>query len=183
MEPSQPRRTCPQCGQTLPPDAAACAKCGRDETNPFISPAAAIEPPTDRRLEPHWITAVIVVVFASIVIGVLVPGLGLLLGMVFVPASIRAAAVMRREAENASSPAKRIGYAQALFASAGVMFLVWLASTIAFSIICFPLGLISFDLHSGPGVGLIAGLILGFLSGLAVFIWLTRKYWPRASKD
>jgi hypothetical protein len=63
------------------------------------------------------------------------------------------------------------------------MFLVWLASAIAFTIICFPLGLLSFDVHSGGGVGLVAGAVLGFAAGLTVFIWLNRRFWPRTAKD
>lgn len=182
MEPDSSQRTCPRCGQLLPLSAEACAQCGRDEANPFTSPATPIAPPIEH-LGPNAFGAAVAVIGCSVVIGIMVPGLGVLLGLVLVPASIRAAAAMRRQAATAATSAKPIGYLQALLTSAGVMFLVWLASTIAFTIICFPLGLLSFDIHSGGGVGLAAGLMLGALAGLAVFFWLTHRYWPRAARN
>lgn len=182
MEPSPSSRTCPQCGQPLPPDVEACAKCGRDEANPFTSPAAPIErEPGDNN--PLLVVAILAIVFVSVIVTFIVPGLGIPLGIVFVPAAVRASAVLRRQRTAAAPAAKQVGYLHAMLTSAGVMFLVWLASSIAFTIICFPLGLISFDIKSGGGVGLIVGLILGFAAGLAVFIWLTHRFWPRAAKD
>lgn len=183
MEPAPPEKTCPQCGQKLPPGAETCAACGRNDVNPFSSPAAPIDPPAEAAGPPNRLASgVVAALTASIVIGYFVPGLGILLCLLLVPASIRAAAVMRRQAAPASA-ARQVGYLQALLVSTGVMFLVWLASTVAFTIVCFPLGLISFDVHSGGGAGLAFGLILGFASGLAVFVWLTRRFWPRAARN
>jgi hypothetical protein len=184
MEPAPPEKTCPQCGQKLPPGADTCAACGRNDVNPFSSPAAPIDPPaaTSGLLNRLSVGGAAGALFASIVIGYFVPGLGILLCLLLVPASIRAAAVMRRQTAPASA-AGQVGYLQALLVSSGVMFLVWLASTVAFTIVCFPLGLISFDVHSGGGAGLAFGLILGFASGLAVFVWLTRRFWPRAARN
>ena len=182
MEPALPVRTCPQCGQPLSEAAEACAKCGRDEANPFTSPAA----PTDRvpaaEGNPRLYGAILAAIAVSMIVAFFVPGLGVLLGVVLLPAAVRAAAVLKRQENAASTTTKRIGFFHALLTSAGVMALVWLASAIAFTMICFPLGLISFDIHSGGGVGLILGLILGFAAGPAVLIWLTRRFWPRAAK-
>lgn len=182
MEPSPPSRTCPQCGQPLPPDVDACAKCGRDEANPFTPPSSPIErEPADNN--PLLVVTILAIVFVSVIVTFIAPGLGILLGIVFVPAAVRASAVLKRQDAAGSSTARKIGFWHALLTSAGVSFLVWLASAIAFTIICFPLGLLSFDINTGGGVGLIAGVILGFAAGLAVFIWLNRKFWPRAAKD
>lgn len=181
MEPSPPSRTCPQCGQPLPPDVDACAKCGRDEANPFTPPAAPIERvPADNN--PLLVVAILAIVFVSVIVAFIVPGLGVLLGIVFVPAAVRASAVLKRQRAAAAPAAKQVGYFQALLTSGGVMFLVWLAATIAFTIVCFPLGVISFDIRSGPGIGLVVGMILGFFAGLAVYVWLTRRFWPQAEK-
>lgn len=183
MEPSPPSRTCPQCGQPLPPDVDACAKCGRDEANPFTPPAAPIERVPAAEGDPRLYGAILAVIAVSVIVSFVFPGLGVPLGIVLVPAAVRAAAVLKRQEAAASSTARRIGFWHALLTSAGVTFLVWLASAIAFTIICFPLGLLSFDINTGGGIGLIAGVILGFAAGLAVFIWLNRKFWPRAAKD
>ena len=182
MEPSPPSRTCPQCGQPLSPDADACTKCGRDEANPFTPPAAPIERvPADNN--PLLVVTILAIIFVSVIVTFIVPGLGILLGIVFVPAAVRASAVLKRQRAAAAPAARQVGYLHAMLTSAGVMFLVWLASSIAFTIVCFPLGLISFDINSGSGVGLIAGLVLGFVAGLVVFVWLTRRFWPRVEKN
>lgn len=182
MEPSAPKRNCPQCGQELPPDAEVCAKCGRNEANPFTAPAAPIERPPAAGNDPQLVVAILAVIAASVIVTFIVPGLGIPLGIVLVPAVIRASAVLKRQRAANAPAARQVGYFQALLTSAGVMFLVWLASTIAFTIVCFPLGAIGWDIYKGPGVGLVAGLILGFFAGLAVFVWLTRRFWPQAEK-
>jgi hypothetical protein len=111
-------------------------------------------------------------------IGFAVPGLGVVLAMVFIPAVVRAAAVIDRKAQVAGARNSGEQLTVAVFASAGVTFVVWLASTIAFTIVCFPLGLFSFDLNSGGGAGMIFAFGLGGLAGLAVFVWLMRRFWP-----
>jgi hypothetical protein len=183
MEPSPSSRICPQCGQLLPPDAGACAKCGRDEANPFTPPAAPIERVPAAEGDPRLYGAILAVIAVSMVVSFIVPGVGIPLGILLVPAAVRAAAVLKKQEAAASATTRKIGFWHALLTSAGVTFLVWLASAIAFTIICFPLGLLSFDINTGGGVGLIVGAVLGFAAGLAVFIWLTRRFWPRAEKD
>lgn len=183
MESSSPARTCPQCRQPLPPGAEACAECGRDEANPFTPPAAPIESePADNN--PLLVVTILAIIVVSVIVTFIVPGLGILLGIVFVPAAVRASAILKRQRAAAAPAAKQVGYFHAMLTSVGVMFLVWLATMIAFTIVCFPLGAIGFDIHKGGSeAGLVAGLVLGFVAGLAVFVWLTRRFWPRAEKD
>lgn len=182
MDESPPARICPQCSQPLPPEAETCPRCGRDQANPFTAPASPIERVPAAKGDPRLYGAIVATIAVSIIVALFVPGLGVLFGVVLVPAAVRAAAVLKRQAAAGLPVTKQIGFLQALQTSAGVMFLVWLASTIAFTIVCFPLGAIGWDIRKGPGVGLVAGLILGFAAGLAVFVWLTRRFWPRVPK-
>lgn len=179
MDLSQPRRTCPQCGQELPP-GAACAQCGRDEANPFISPAAAREP-KPREVDSELWFALVVVVAVCVAIGFALPGLGVILGMVFVPAVVRTAAVMRRRAEVAAAKNSGSQIASTVFASAGITIAVWIASAVAFGVVCTPVGLVAFSIRSDVGAVLAFGL--GGLAGLAVFFWFMKKLWPRSAKD
>src|SRR6185312_5991056 len=92
-------RTCPQCGQPLPPDAESCANCGRDEANPFTSPASPLDEPKSRNSSPQLLFELVTVICVSLGIGFLWPGLGVFFAIVFVPAVIRAAAVIKRRQE------------------------------------------------------------------------------------
>jgi hypothetical protein len=183
MDEAPVARKCPQCGQPLAPDVEACAACGRDDANPFTSPAPPPPPngPKSRSFSLRLLFAVVTVICVSLGVSVMLPGLGVILGLVFVPAVIRAAAVMKRRQEAGMSNASGDQIAYAFVVSVGIMFVVWLASAIAFAVICFPLGLLSFDIRSGGGVGIIFAFGLGGLAGLAVFVWFTKKFWPRSA--
>jgi hypothetical protein len=69
-------RTCPQCGQPLAPGVESCANCGRDEANPFTSPAAPLDEPAPRGSSLQLLFAVVTVICVSLAIGVLLPGVG-----------------------------------------------------------------------------------------------------------
>lgn len=179
MEEISLSQTCPQCSQPLPPGVDTCPHCGRDGANPFIAPAPEPKPAVGSKLP----LALAAVVFGCVAIGFAAPGLGVLLAMVFVPAVVRAAAVVKRRREAAGAHDSRGDIASAVLASAGITFAVWLASAVAFATVCFPLGLLSFDIRTGGGVGMVFAFGLGGLAGLAVFFWFMRKLWPQAAKD
>ena len=183
MEPSPPSRTCPQCGQPLPVGAEACAKCGRDEANPFTSPAAPAREPQPATFGWKFYLALAAVVGGCTAIGFAVPGLGVILGMVLMPATVRAAIVVkrRREATGAGCTPEQI--ASAVFASAGISIAVWMASAVAFAAVCTPVGLVAFSIDSKSIVSAVFAFGLGGLAGLAVFFWGMNRLWPRAKED
>ena len=127
--------------------------------------------------------AVVTVICVSLAIGVLLPGVGVVLGLVFVPAVIRAAAAIRRKEEAGLLKDRSSQVVAAVFVSAGITFVVWLASAVAFTIVCFPLGWLSFGIETGGGIGMILGFVLGGLAGLAVFYWFMRRFWPRPTES
>jgi hypothetical protein len=167
----------------LAPGAESCAACGRDEANPFTSPVASVSKPKPRGRLVELLGAMAAVVAVCGAIGFAVPGLGVVLAMVFIPAVVRAAAVIDRKAKVAGAKNSGEQLTAAVLASAGVTFAVWLASTVAFTIVCFPLGVFSFDINSGGGAGMIFAFGLGGLAGLAVFVWLMKRFWPRSMDD
>ncbi|HXT59193.1 MAG TPA: zinc ribbon domain-containing protein [Pirellulales bacterium] len=176
-------RTCPQCGQPLPPGAESCANCGRDEANPFTSPASPLDEPKSRNSSPQLLFELVTVICVSLGIGFLWPGLGVFFAIVFVPAVIRAAAVIKRRQETGPLKDPTGQMVTALFASAGVTIAVWMASAVAFAAVCTPVGLVAISIDSGSAVAEILAFGLGGLAGLAVFYWFMRKLWPRSAKD
>lgn len=183
MHESPVARTCPQCGQPLAADVEACAKCGRDEANPFMPPAAPIEREPAAEGDPRLYGAIMAVIAVSVIVSFVVPGLGIPLGIVLVPASVRAAAVLKRQQSAGSPPVRQIGFLHALLASAGVTFLVWLASAVACAFICTPVGLAAANVNAGGEVTVGLAFGSGGLTGLAVFYLLMKQYWPGAEKD
>lgn len=183
MELSSPTRTCPQCGQPLPPGREACANCGRDEANPFTAPAAPAIEPKPREIDLDLWFALIVAIVACVAVGIAVPGLGVLLGMVFVPAVVRAAAVMKRKAKAAGAKSTAGQMTSAVLASAGVSIAVWLASAIAFAAVCTPVSFLFIFIGRDSIVSVVAVFGLSGLAGLASFFWLMKRYWPRAVED
>jgi len=94
--------------------------------------------------------AVVTVICVSLAIGVLLPGVGVVLGLVFVPAVIRAAAAIRRKEEAGLLKDRSSQVVAAVFVSAGITFVVWLASAVAFTIVCFPLGFAGYSDFGNP---------------------------------
>lgn len=179
-------RACPQCGQPLAPGAESCAACGRDEANPFISPAAPLDQPAPRGFSLQLLFAVVTVICISLAVGVLLPGLGVILGLVFVPAVIRASVAIKRKQEAGRLKDRDSELVAAFFASAGITFVVWLASAVAFTIVCFPLGLVAIGVNNGRNsmatVVEFCAFGLGGLAGLIVFFWLMKRRWPQPAE-
>jgi len=183
MEQTAPARRCPQCSQPLAADVETCSTCGRDDANPFTAPAAPVSEPKPREYGFEILFAVAVVVSVCMIVSLAVPGLGVLLGMVFVPAVVRAAAVMKRKREAAGAANSASQIASALFASAGITVAVWLGSSIACTAVCTPVMMAAFAIDKGSEVGVAAAFGLGGVAGLASFFWFMRRLWPRAAKD
>jgi hypothetical protein len=181
MESELSPRTCPQCGQELASGVAACPKCGQHGANPYASPVSVDAELPVRALGWPLISSVAVVISVSIIVGIVAPGIGVLLALVFVPAVVRTVAVLqRREAAGmqSDSPSRIL---MLLLACAGVSFAAWIASSIAFSIVCVPIGIAAFALQSDWAFS--AGIGLAILFQIAVFVWLMRRYWPPAARN
>ncbi|HVW38326.1 MAG TPA: hypothetical protein VHB99_13515 [Pirellulales bacterium] len=133
--------------------------------------------------DPRLYGAIMAVIAVSVIVSFVVPGLGIPLGIVLVPASVRAAAVLKRQQSMGSSTARQIGFFHALLASAGVTFLVWLASAVACVFICTPVGIAAAGIKAGGTATVALALGSGGLTGLAVFYLLMKQYWPGPSKD
>jgi hypothetical protein len=163
--------------------AEACASCGRDEANPFTPPAAPIERVPAAEGDPRLYGAIMAVIAVSVIVSFVVPGLGIPLGIVLVPAAVRAAALLKRQQSAGSPPVRQIGFFHALLASAGVTFLVWLASAVACAFICTPVGIAAAGLKAGGDAAMVLAFGSGGLTGLAVFYLLMKQNWPGAAKD
>jgi len=174
-------RTCLQCGQPLAADSETCANCGRDGGNPFTSPLEPVNEPKPSGVGSVLWFALIAVIAACIAIGFAAPGLGVLLGMVFVPAVVRAAAVMKRKVKVAGVQSYAGQMASAVLASAGISIAVWLASAVAFAVVCTPATFVALLIDSIDPTGMLAGTFvfgLSGLAGLASFFGYMRKFWP-----
>ena len=188
MEEAAPAaRSCPQCGQPLSAGAEACAKCGRDEANPFTPPAAPMNEPRPREVDLDLWFALIVVIVVCVAVGFAAPGAGILLAMVFVPAMVRAAAVIKRKDMVEASAYSTGQMASAVLASAGISIAVWMASAVAFAAVCSPIGLVGGIVGDGIRYDKMAPVVLAFglggLAGLAVFFWGMKRLWPRDEKN
>jgi hypothetical protein len=187
MDEPTPKRTCPQCGQPLAAGCETCLNCGRDGGNPFTSPAEPKSEPTRREVDSELWFALIVVIVVCTAIGIAAPGIGVLLGMVFVPAVVRAAAVMKRDAKAAGVGSTAGQMVSAVFASAGISIAVWMASAVAFAAVCTPVGLVgglvADSIRSNGIVFVVLAFGLGGMAALAVFFWFMKRLWPRAAED
>jgi hypothetical protein len=176
-------RMCPQCSRPLPPAAETCQNCGRDEANPFTAPSTSTEQPTVTAKEPSLVTAILIATLVSLLITFLLRGLGILFGLVLVPAVIRAAAVLKRQRTSDSPAVRESGYSHALMASIAVMFLIWLASAIAFAAVCTPVALVALSIDPNGKATEAFAFGLGGVAGSAAFLWFTRQFWPGAKDD
>jgi Na+-driven multidrug efflux pump len=178
MHESPLARTCPQCGQPLAADSETCANCGRDGGNPFTSPVEQSSEPKRREVDSAlWITLIVVIVVCSAV-SIAAPGLGVPLAMVFVPAVVRASAVMKRDAKAPGATNSAGQTASAIFASAGISIAVWMASAVAFAAVCTPAALVALSIDPNGAATEAVAFGLGGVAGLAVFFWFMRKLWP-----
>jgi hypothetical protein len=134
MEPTPAHRACPTCGQRFAQSLDVCPNCGRDNANPFVSPAVEKE---ERGAEWRWVAAVALGV--CILCGALVfvaPGLSILLLVLASPVLARAWAVVERRRE-AGLPLNAYERLQAVVMSGAMLLLAGLAAIIACVVLCF----------------------------------------------
>ena|SRR5579863_9539011 len=177
MEPTPADRACPACGQRFAQSLDVCPNCGRDNANPFVSPAVEKADPSP---EWRWIAAVALAV--CVLCGMLAfvaPGLAVLLLALASPVLARAWAVVERRRE-AGLPINAYERLQALVMSGAMLLLAGLASAIACFLVCIPVVVVASGLPSGPqNAGTILVVALFSITALAAGIFVMRRYWPK----
>jgi hypothetical protein len=171
---------CPHCGAKNPAIEEHCQECGR----PL---AIVIGPPAKvRRLGLGALMLLIAEVAVCLAVMRELPGLGILMLLILVPAHLRTVvAVARRKADG--RPMTREETVGAFVASMGLMVVIGVAAGIAFGTTCFVGFWGGYGLRSlwpQPGYdgltwGLLAGAALGTVAALFVVILLLRRLWDR----
>lgn len=146
--------------------------------NPFSAPAAigvrdetAKPPRVAYTISLQVLMALITVVAVSTAIAVKLPGLGILIGILATPALVRAAWAMNRR-RLAGLPVIFEDRMGAFLASLGIMLATLMSFGIAFTIICFPLGLAAFGSGADFGVvamAIVAGAVIASVVAFLVF--------------
>ncbi|HJT36213.1 MAG TPA: hypothetical protein VJ783_29600 [Pirellulales bacterium] len=190
MEPASVDRICPTCGHALPRIAEVCPQCGRDDTNPFVSPAGA--PVPEHHTRQRLVLGISVIVGVGILLGWLAPGIGIVWTVIATPTLVRAAAAIKRRREAGVSVSWE-DRARALTISAGVAILAGIAATAAFVAVCFPTGLPFFDVSVHPGrkqmgvtrneIGMFCAFGLGFVAAGAAGFFTMKRFWPRKMSE
>ena len=180
---------CPDCGaEVRGPNATRCWLCHE----PLSGRQAARDAELLRRIRkpaleadsPAW--AVIAVLIMLLFGGLLFSdayGVVVVLLIAAVPALVRTVVMASRRRE-AGAPADSGSVLVTFLTSLGVVFVVGLASGIAFFATCFVvcLGMLSTRGHQGPAGEqfiLVTSVGLGLIPGLVLFFFLMRRLWPR----
>ena len=166
--PTPPR--CPVCatGFTTSP-GTSCPTCGRVFAP--ISPVATLPSKTERfRLDgPVWILIGVVLTVGIFYIAIEIPGILIPLGILTIPAIIRTVRLSRGQTYD---PALMI--LGPFVAALGVSILIGVAAAAALYTVC--LATVSFGTELSR-IG--AGLALGLITALIVFVKLSIASWPR----
>jgi hypothetical protein len=172
---------CPHCGAKNPAIEEVCQECGRPLAI-VIGPPARI-----RRLGLGTLMLLIAEVAVCLAVMRELPGLGILMFLILVPAHVRTVvAVARRKAdERPMTWEEALG---AFVASMGLMVVIGAAAGVAFGTTCFVgfwggAGLRSLwpgqGQFEGLGWGLVVGGTMGTLAALFVIVVLLRRLWDR----
>lgn len=184
MEPAV-ARTCPTCGHALARDAEVCPQCGRDDTNPFVSPTTVPSPA--HRAPGRLLVGVSAIVGIGILTGLVAPGVAIVWTVIATPALVRAVAAIQRRRE-AGFAIRWEDRFHASMASTGVAVLAGIAATAAFVAVCFPTGLPFFTIHGPDGpprgitidkIGQACAFLLGFVAAGAAGFFIMKRFWPR----
>ncbi|MBI2823168.1 MAG: zinc ribbon domain-containing protein [Planctomycetia bacterium] len=117
----------------------------------------------------------VTVIAVALGIGVASPGLGIPLGILATPALIRVSLAMSRR-RAAGLPVTAEMRIIAFFRSLGLMLIVSIAASVAFVIVCFPVGLMALDARGETGF--FFAIIMGIGASLATVVFLLVKFGP-----
>jgi hypothetical protein len=181
---------CSQCGAANPIQTGPCWLCRH--------PLSAEAPPTPGTSQPFAVPHVspaqtftisslmLIIALIAVCLGVTreAPGLGIGLAVLCTPALIRAKAATARsraQGQHVTIADKILAFAGSL----GVVVLIGAAASAAFFATCFAGffgGAATSSLWASGyeplGWGWGAGIILGIVAGLWVFVWMLRRFWP-----
>jgi hypothetical protein len=176
-------KTCPDCGAPLEGTATQCWLCRaqpHDSTHD-INPYASPQPLTGLAVKNQFslATLFLIMTLVAVAMGALMiaPGLGTFFIVLAVPALVRTVIVGRRRQELGEKPT--IGSKILDFiASAAIIWVISVAATIAFGVVCTTAGLVSFGLFNfqdNPGLIIAVGAGLAAAAVVATWLlWITR---------
>jgi hypothetical protein len=168
--PSPELVNCPHCGAKNPAIDEACAECGKALT-------VAIGPRPKVRRIPLWAVMIVIAVVAVCLAPVRVaPGISVVLAVFLLPACVRTIAVIEgRKADGRPMLARET--MDVIINSCLITVALVFASSAAFVVTCFPVGLATVDRLGGSG--LVVACLAGSVPAIAVLYFLGRRIWPR----
>lgn len=184
MEPVPFERACPSCRRKYAASLDVCPNCGRDQANPFVSPATMPKP---RRIEWRWLAPLAIAVLAlAVLFAFIAPGVSIAILIVASPILARALVAIERRRE-AGLPVGRKERSHALLMSTGIVILAGLAAAVAFTVVCFPMGLPFLELGPRPqqqhdtrnDIGMFVAFASGGIAGLVAGFFVMRRFWPK----
>lgn len=174
---------CPSCGARRVSTAGQrCWLC--EEALPPVELRDNANPASRTGERVAAVLGLILLLFVLLLLGLSLaeaPGLALLVLIPLIPAGIRASVATRRD-EAFEGPQGGGRFFSNFLVSLGLVTLVAAAAGVAFFATCFAvcLGVLAtggFD--RGGEAGVIVSVALGIPPGIAVFVWLIRKIWPK----
>jgi hypothetical protein len=169
---------CPHCGVKNPAIEERCQECGRPLAV-FIGPPAKV-----RRFGLGALMLLIAEIAVCLAVLRALPGLGILMLLILVPAHVRTlVAVARRKADD--RPMTWEETLRAFFGSMALILLIGVAAGIAFGTTCFAgfwggyglRSLWSANSNDPLGWGFFFGVSLGSVAAFAVGVLLLRRLW------
>jgi hypothetical protein len=176
-------KTCPSCGAPLKPTDAQCWLCraqareAAQDINPYASPTPIA--PLQAKNQFSLATLFLIMTLVAVAMGALMvaPGLGTFLIVLAVPALVRTVIAGRRRWEKGETPTISIKILDFL-ASAAIIWVISIAATIAFGVVCTATGLVSFallNMNENPGFIIAIGAGLATAAIVATWLlWITR---------
>jgi hypothetical protein len=177
-------KPCPHCGEMMPAAVPMCSRCVEKHA---IQEGLPI-PHESRNLPPEttappfaWPFLGVLVIPIGIIAAYYAPGTLVILAVVVTPPLIRTILAGLRRKPDASVSMTQ-GLSEIFFGSLGVMFVVGMASAVAFFPACFAAGwgcfAVSDSLMGGVGPeAFVFGVVVGGMAGLIVGTWLFRRLW------
>lgn len=173
---------CPTCGAKIPVAELPCAACGK--------PLAVVNLPRAKVKHVGIATVMVMVAVLAVCFGAFraEPGLGVLVALFLVPATLRAS--LEIESRRADGRPMRFSEKNdAIAASVMLAILLMPAAGIAFAATCAPIGCATLGgLYEGPDAppgihpGLIVAMAAGTVMGIFASYALGRKFWPRKDR-
>jgi hypothetical protein len=199
MDPIPPAKSanCPDCGAAIVPGAKKCWLCAlkaesavqpaRDATsttrdapiplNPYASPA----PPSDHLSRTFSLSSMFLwTTLVAVVMGVatFAPGLAIALAILSLPAAVRTIGAVYRRKQRLGQPIPTFEKIETFLGSLSIVLAIIIGAGIAFTAVCFPIGLAGFDAaERGNSSLMIFGLVAGIVSAIVVAFFLGRRLW------